>query len=182
MQNGNGHNCTTERTHVGYFLPPFFSPLPLQNIFGWPPEALTDSFNQTGDVSITIRHYFEKSVEDGRKSSLSLQDGLRMARMVPNPFTTDSSNPSDMKQYFHADCLFDTLSRCRASTKVIESPADIDGFDGIQKEDQGKLLELISDLEKLRKAKTVYAKVTPRSKAVPQSQQDIGKRKAEKQR
>lgn len=52
---------------------------------------------------------------------------LRMARMVPNPFTTDSNNPSEMKQYFHADCLFETLTRCRATTKVIESPADIEG-------------------------------------------------------
>ncbi|VDM48016.1 unnamed protein product [Toxocara canis] len=125
---------------------------------------------------------YAKRVANCKKCRQQLpKGGLRMARMVPNPFTTDSSNPSDMKQYFHADCLFDTLSRCRASTKVIESPADIDGFDGIQKEDQGKLLELISDLEKLRKAKTGGAKVTPRSKAVPQSQQDIGKRKAEKQ-
>lgn len=51
-----------------------------------------------------------------------------MWRMVPNPFTADSSNPTEMKNYFHPECLFETLTRCRATTKVIDSPDDIEGF------------------------------------------------------
>lgn len=50
-----------------------------------------------------------------------------MWRMVPNPFTADSGNPTEMKNYFHSDCLFETLTRCRATTKVIDSPDDIEG-------------------------------------------------------
>lgn len=50
-----------------------------------------------------------------------------MWRMVPNPFTADSGNPTEMKNYFHAECLFEILIRCRATTKVIDSPDDIEG-------------------------------------------------------
>lgn len=50
-----------------------------------------------------------------------------MWRMVPNPFTADSGNPTEMKNYFHVDCFFETLTRCRATTKVIDSSDDIEG-------------------------------------------------------
>ncbi|VDN17710.1 unnamed protein product [Gongylonema pulchrum] len=46
--------------------------------------------------------------------------------MVPNPFTADSANPTEMKAYYHPDCMFDTLLRSRATTKVIDSPDDIE--------------------------------------------------------
>ncbi|VDO62948.1 unnamed protein product [Onchocerca flexuosa] len=73
-----------------------------------------------------------------------------MWRMVPNPFTADTGNPTEMKNYFHADCLFETLTRCRATTKIIDSPDDIEGWDLANDDDKQSILEKIRDLSELR--------------------------------
>lgn len=33
-----------------------------------------------------------------------------------------------MKVWYHARCMFETLQRARATTKKIETPADLEGF------------------------------------------------------
>lgn len=94
-----------------------------------------------------------------------------MAKIVPNPFISDSNNPVDMKQYFHVECLFETFTRARLSTKVIESSDDIEGsycnffvntsfflkinkfFIGwkvINDDDKAKILEQINNLDEFR--------------------------------
>jgi len=64
-----------------------------------------------------------------------------MAKLVANAF--DSEGNMDMKMYYHVECLFDTFSRARSTTKTIESVDDIDGFAAIQKPDQKSIIELI---------------------------------------
>uniref|UniRef100_A0A0K8RMA1 Putative atp-dependent dna ligase iii n=1 Tax=Ixodes ricinus TaxID=34613 RepID=A0A0K8RMA1_IXORI len=44
---------------------------------------------------------------------------LRIAKIVPNPF---SDSGGDMKQWFHVDCIFEQLSRARATTKRSKKP------------------------------------------------------------
>ncbi|VDN91809.1 unnamed protein product [Brugia pahangi] len=75
---------------------------------------------------------------------------LRMWRMVPNPFTADSGNPTEMKNYFHPDCLFETLIRCRATTKIIDSPDDIEGWDIANDDDKEAIIEKIRNLSEIR--------------------------------
>ncbi|MCP9263896.1 DNA ligase 3 [Dirofilaria immitis] len=82
-----------------------------------------------------------------------LKGDLRMWRMVPNPFTADSGNPTEMKNYFHVECLFETLTRCRATTKVIDSPDDIEGWDVANDNDKESIIEKIRDLSELRLTK-----------------------------
>ncbi|KAL3995433.1 DNA ligase I ATP-dependent (dnl1) family protein [Acanthocheilonema viteae] len=94
---------------------------------------------------------YAKRVAKCKKCQQQLFKGdLRMWRMVPNPFTADSGNPTEMKNYFHADCLFETLTRCRATTKVIDSPDDIDGWNAANDDDKETILEKIRSLSELR--------------------------------
>uniref|UniRef100_A0A915B2S5 DNA ligase 3 n=1 Tax=Parascaris univalens TaxID=6257 RepID=A0A915B2S5_PARUN len=125
---------------------------------------------------------YAKRVANCKKCRQQLPKGeLRMARMVPNPFTTDSNNPSEMKQYFHAECLFETLTRCRATTKVIESPADIEGWSNVQEEDRSKILDLISNLEKVRAGKGNGTK-TPSRPSKKQVESDTYERESSKKK
>ena len=48
----------------------------------------------------------------------------RLAKVTANPF----SDGDDMKLYHHPACLFETFKRARATTKIIEEPGDIEGF------------------------------------------------------
>ncbi|CAF4572164.1 unnamed protein product, partial [Didymodactylos carnosus] len=73
--------------------------------------------------------------------------GLRLAKVVKNPFTDEGG---EMKQYFHTNCMFDTLMNARATTQVIESTTDIDGWSGLQPADKEQILEQIKRLEEVR--------------------------------
>lgn len=53
---------------------------------------------------------------------------MRVAKITPNPFASDADS-SDMRQYYHPDCMFETFKRVRAGTKVIESAADVEGIE-----------------------------------------------------
>lgn len=64
---------------------------------------------------------------------------LRLGRVGANPFGGDG----DMKQYFHPKCIFETLKRARAATKIIESADDISDFDKIKDDDQKAIVKLI---------------------------------------
>ncbi|VDO31861.1 unnamed protein product [Brugia timori] len=94
---------------------------------------------------------YAKRVAKCKKCQQQLLKGdLRMWRMVPNPFTADSGNPTEMKNYFHPDCLFETLIRCRATTKIIDSPDDIEGWDIANDDDKEAIIEKIRNLSEIR--------------------------------
>ncbi len=85
---------------------------------------------------------YSKRLSKCKKCKAELGKGvLRMAKLVANAF--DSEGNMDMKMYYHVECLFDTFSRARSTTKTIESVDDIDGFAAIQKPDQKSIIELI---------------------------------------
>uniref|UniRef100_A0A915KFN9 PARP-type domain-containing protein n=1 Tax=Romanomermis culicivorax TaxID=13658 RepID=A0A915KFN9_ROMCU len=65
---------------------------------------------------------------------------LRLAKIVPNPF---SDKADDMRQYYHASCLFETFNNARANTKVIESADEIEGWADINQSDKNDLLNKI---------------------------------------
>ena len=54
---------------------------------------------------------------------------------MANPF-----GDGEMKAWHHLDCIFDSFLRARATTKIIEVPADdIDGFHNLKPEDQSAI-------------------------------------------
>ena len=64
----------------------------------------------------------------------------RIGKLVSNPFGEDGGM---MKQWYHVPCIFDTLSRARATTKKIDSTDDLGGFENLKADDQAKILSLI---------------------------------------
>lgn len=65
------------------------------------------------------------------------KSSARIGKMVTNPFSDDGGF---MKQWYHIKCIFDTLSRARATTAKITSTQDLDGFDKMNDEDK-KIIE-----------------------------------------
>lgn len=124
---------------------------------------------------------YAKRVSGCKKCKQQITKGeLRMARLVPNPFTKDSDKATEMKQYFHPECLFETLTRCRASTKVIESPADIEDYGEITSDDKKKVLDLIADLEKARSNKGGGDSRSPKKNVDEKKQQPASNKKKER--
>ncbi len=116
---------------------------------------------------------YAKRVSNCKKCKQQLpKEGVRIAKVVPNPFGSDGG---DMKQYYHIKCLFESFERSRATTRVIESPADIDEWASLEQSDKDDLLKLIKDLDTKRAAKKDKAaspKKTP-PKPLPTGQKKI---------
>ena len=68
------------------------------------------------------------------------KDCCRIGKITANPFSDDGG---DMKVWFHHSCMFESLRRARATTKKIESPADLEGFSSINDEDKEEIKKLI---------------------------------------
>ena len=68
------------------------------------------------------------------------KDCCRIGKITANPFSDDGG---DMKVWFHSSCMFESLTRARATTKKIESPADLEGFSSINDEDKDEIKKLI---------------------------------------
>lgn len=66
---------------------------------------------------------------------------MRIAKILPNPL---SEGAGDMKQWFHTRCIFDKLSRARATTKKIESTDDLEGWDELEEEHKPEVLKFIA--------------------------------------
>lgn len=73
----------------------------------------------------------------------------------------------EMKQWYHPKCLFETFERARATTKIIDSTDEIDGFTDLNHEDKDLLKSLISDIAEKRANK---GSKTPAKKSTPKSQ------------
>lgn len=68
--------------------------------------------------------------------------GLRIGKVVSNPFSDEGG---DMKQWYHPQCMFETLKRARATTKKIEEPDDLEGFTEIEQSDKDLINKLIKE-------------------------------------
>jgi DNA ligase-3 len=69
---------------------------------------------------------------------------VRLAKLAANFFGGgDGSDDSEMKQYYHIECLFDTFRRAKATTKIIESSDDIQGFSAAIDADKKKIVSSI---------------------------------------
>ncbi|XP_038060939.1 DNA ligase 3-like [Patiria miniata] len=93
----------------------------------------------------------------------------RIAKLVSNPFSEEGG---DMKQYHHIKCMFEALLRARPTTKKIDDPEDLEGFDLMEDEDKKTIKELIQDLatKTKNKASTPAKKKAAQAKLSPSGQ------------
>lgn len=72
-----------------------------------------------------------------------------------------------MVMWYHARCIFNTFIRARTSTRIIESPDDIEGFENLEPEDQAMIRRIIDGSEDLRSARGGRRSDTGGNKATP---------------
>ena len=63
-----------------------------------------------------------------------------------------------MKHYHHPACIFETFKKARATTKVIEDPSDLEGWQEIEEADKQDILKLIRENERPSPTKTPEGK------------------------
>ena len=68
------------------------------------------------------------------------KSSTRIGKLVSNPFSEDGGM---MKQWYHVPCIFDSLTRARATTKKIDCTDDLGGFDELKSEDQQEIKSVI---------------------------------------
>ncbi|XP_035214812.1 DNA ligase 3-like isoform X2 [Stegodyphus dumicola] len=85
----------------------------------------------------------KRGVAGCKNCNVKIDKGLvRIAKIIPNPFTESGG---DMKQWFHVRCIFEKLSRARATTKKIEGPDDLEGWDQLSDEHREEVLKCLSE-------------------------------------
>ena len=88
--------------------------------------------------------YAKMGTSGCKKCKQKLPKGsFRIAKVVSNPFSEEGG---DMKQYHHPRCIFETFVRARSTTKIIEDPSDLNGYEELQDDDK----QLVKDLIKGR--------------------------------
>ncbi|UJR26750.1 hypothetical protein I4U23_008065 [Adineta vaga] len=81
---------------------------------------------------------------------------IRIAKVTPSPF----SEGDTMKVYHHVPCIFETFLHARATTKIIESSTDLDGWSNISPADREIVLEQIKQIQTARVTKSPTKKAT----------------------
>jgi DNA ligase-3 len=88
--------------------------------------------------------YAKRNTSSCKKCKKKLEKGeLRLAKVVANFF---HDGEGEMKQYHHPACLFETFVRARSTTKIIESPDDIEGFGDLEQPEKDLINQLIKGL------------------------------------
>ncbi|XP_054719212.1 DNA ligase 3-like [Uloborus diversus] len=94
-----------------------------------------------------------------KECKVKIEKGLvRIAKILPNPFTESGG---DMKQWFHVRCIFEKLSRARATTKKIDDTDDIEGYDELGDEHKEEILKCLTEFSTGSSAKKTPKK-TPK--------------------
>ena len=91
------------------------------------------------------KHFVVEYASQGRAKCKTCKEKIeksstRIGKLVSNPFSEDGGM---MKQWYHVPCIFDSLTRARATTKKIDSTDDLGGFDELKSEDQQEIKGLI---------------------------------------
>ncbi len=58
----------------------------------------------------------------------------------------DSDSGDDMKVWYHSKCMFETLSRARATTKRIETADDLEDFSILNEPEKEEVRQLIKGM------------------------------------
>lgn len=68
---------------------------------------------------------------------------LRIAKVVPSPF-----GEGKMKNWHHVNCMFEQFLKQRATTRRIESPDDLDGWDALSEDDKKVIIDKVKECAK----------------------------------
>ena len=109
---------------------------------------------QVKNVSICSRH--KSNIQAGcKKCKQKIEKGeIRIAKITASPFSDDG----EMKHYHHPACIFETFKKARATTKVIEDPSDLEGWQEVEQEDREGILKLIRENVRTSPTKTPESK------------------------
>lgn len=95
------------------------------------------------DLDCLERHE-QAGVRSIEKGALRIGRRILMEQQGDNQITI---------MWYHARCMFNTFTRSRKTTRVIESTDDLDGFEALKPEDQEMLRRIITGHEDLRQAR-----------------------------
>lgn len=91
-----------------------------------------------------IVEYAKRGTAGCKKCKDKIMKGIvRIGKIVPNPF---SESAGEMKEWYHAKCIFEKLERARATTKKIEDITDLEGWEELQDEDKELINKHVGDL------------------------------------
>lgn len=82
-----------------------------------------------------------------------------------------SEGEGEIKQYYHLKCLFETFAKAKATTKVIETVDEIEGFQQLEEADKKEIIDIL-------KSKPDRPKVEPKSKTT--KNEDVDQKKPKK--
>ncbi|XP_068567763.1 DNA ligase 3 [Cebidichthys violaceus] len=112
--------------------PPRLSP---RQRFSEPPDMAEQRF---------IVEYAKRGTAGCKKCKDKIpKEVVRIGKVVPNPF---SESAGEMKEWYHAKCIFEKLERARATTKKIEDITDLEGWEELQDQDKEIINKHVSDL------------------------------------
>ena len=80
-----------------------------------------------------------------------------------------------MKMYYHPKCIFDIFKKARATTKIIEDPTDLEGWQDVEQKDREMILKLIKETDRGSSSSSSPSKplvVTPTKKASAKSKKN----------
>ncbi|KAI3389664.1 hypothetical protein SNEBB_001377 [Seison nebaliae] len=92
----------------------------------------------------------------------------RIAKLSQNVF---SSGEDKMKSWYHVPCIFDTFTRARPTTKIIDSTEDLQGFSILDKEDRKEIIHLISKQSSSKKRSSTTKRPKKHNKNVKRRRQ-----------
>ena len=108
------------------------------------------------DIGFFTLYYFTYTMKAGcKKCKKKIEKGeIRIAKITASPFSDDG----EMKHYHHPACIFETFKKARATTKVIEDPSDLEGWQEVEEADKQDILKLIRENERPSPTKTPEGK------------------------
>eukprot|EP01130_Rhizamoeba_saxonica_P008277 TRINITY_DN3348_c0_g1_i2.p1 TRINITY_DN3348_c0_g1~~TRINITY_DN3348_c0_g1_i2.p1 ORF type:complete len:356 (-),score=83.07 TRINITY_DN3348_c0_g1_i2:1424-2491(-) len=118
-----------------------------------------------------------KNTKCENKSTPIAKDALRIAKISPNSFFSEEGVSVD---WFHPECIFDTLKRARATTKKIESPGDLEGYSDLKNAEKdiiGNLIDNFCDFLEEREKKRKKKSPTKKKKAPAKKKKASPKKK-----
>ncbi|KAL5490807.1 hypothetical protein EMCRGX_G015992 [Ephydatia muelleri] len=100
-----------------------------------------------------------------KKCKQQIEKGVaRIGKVAPNPFSDDGG---DMKVWYHVKCMFETFKRARATTKKIESPADLEGFAELADTEKEEIKQLIKEMVPPKSSAKTAAKTAAKTNPSP---------------
>lgn len=99
-----------------------------------------------------------------KKCKQKIEKGeIRIAKITASPFSDDG----EMKNYHHPACIFETFKKARSTTKIIEDPSDLEGWQDVKAEDREGILALMRENVRSSPTKTPEKKATKKPAKSP---------------